>query len=51
MPLNKSGSKQAVSENIKELMSSGRPQSQSVAIALKIKREAAKKAKKYKNKE
>ena len=34
MPLKKSGSKAAASENIKELMKAGRPQKQAVAIAL-----------------
>ena len=34
MPLKKTGSKAAVSQNIKELVSSGRPQKQAVAIAL-----------------
>ena len=34
MPLKKGKSRKVVSENIKELMSSGRPQTQSIAIAL-----------------
>jgi hypothetical protein len=48
MPLIKSGSKKAVSENIKTEMSAGRPQKQAVAIALSLKRkfEGKKKAKK-----
>lgn len=35
MPLRKGKSDKAVSSNIKELMSTGRPQTQAVAIALK----------------
>ena len=35
MPLKKGRSKKVVSENVKELMHSGRPQKQAVAIALK----------------
>jgi hypothetical protein len=38
MPLNKSGSKKAVSENIKTEIKAGRPQKQAVAIALDIQR-------------
>ena len=34
MPLKKGSSKKVVSANIKELISTGRPQKQSVAIAL-----------------
>lgn len=34
MPLHKGSSKEVVSSNIKELMESGRPQKQAVAIAL-----------------
>jgi hypothetical protein len=40
MPLIKSGSKEAVSANIKTEMKSGRPQKQAVAIALAEKRKA-----------
>ena len=35
MPLKKGRSKKVVGENVKELMHSGRPQKQAVAIALK----------------
>lgn len=43
MPLIKSGSKQAVSKNIKELKSTGKyPQKQAVAIALDTARRAKK---------
>lgn len=35
MPLKKGSSKKVVSSNIRELMHSGRPQKQSVAIAMK----------------
>lgn len=40
MPLDKSGSKKAVGANIKELMGSGRPQKQAIAIALDTQRRA-----------
>lgn len=40
MPLVKSGSKKAVSENIKREMAAGKPQKQAVAIALDVKRKA-----------
>jgi hypothetical protein len=40
MPLNKSGSKKAVSENIKTEIAAGRPQKQAVAIALATQRKA-----------
>lgn len=43
MPLKSGKSNKVVSENIKELMRSGRPQKQAVAIALKKKRESKKK--------
>jgi hypothetical protein len=43
MPLIKSTSKKAVSENIRREMKAGRPQKQAVAIALSVQREAAKK--------
>ncbi len=38
MPLDQGVSKEAVSSNIKELMASGRPQKQSIAIALSTQR-------------
>jgi hypothetical protein len=40
MPLNKTGSKKAVSENIKTEMAAGRPQKQAIAIALDTQRRA-----------
>ena len=40
MPLNKSGSKAAVGQNIKELKASGRPQKQAVAIAMDTQRKS-----------
>ncbi len=36
MPLNKSKSNKAVSENIKKLVEEGRPQKQAVAISLNV---------------
>ena len=36
MPLRQSGSDQDVSYDVKELMATGRPQAQSVAIALRV---------------
>lgn len=41
MPLKKSTSKKAFSENIKAEMSAGKPQKQAVAIAYSVKRKAA----------
>ena len=38
MPLDKSGSKKSVGKNISELVHSGRPQRQDIAIALDVKR-------------
>lgn len=38
MPLNKSGSKQAVGQNIKAEMAAGKPQKQAVAIAMDVQR-------------
>lgn len=43
MPLNKSGSKKAVSENIRREMAAGKPQKQAVAIALDVQRRAKRK--------
>jgi hypothetical protein len=40
MPLNKSGSKKSVGENIKTEMKAGKPKAQSVAIALNVARKA-----------
>ena len=42
MPLKKSKSKKAVSENIKTEVSAGKPQKQAVAIALDVQRRAKK---------
>lgn len=44
MPLKSGYSKETVSNNISELMHSGRPQKQSIAIALDQKRKSQKKA-------
>jgi hypothetical protein len=44
MPLNKTKSKKAVSENIKTEMKAGKPQKQAIAIALDVQRKATKKA-------
>ncbi len=46
MPLKKSTSKKAVSENIKTEMEAGKPQKQAVAIALEVQRRTKKKGKK-----
>jgi hypothetical protein len=46
MPLKKSGSKAAVSQNIRTEMKAGRPQKQAVAIALDTQRRAKAKGKK-----
>jgi hypothetical protein len=40
MPLDKSGSKQSVGNNIKTEMAAGRPQKQAIAIALSVARKA-----------
>ena len=48
MPLKKSASKKAVSENIRTEMAAGKPQKQAVAIALSVQRDAAKKKSKAK---
>ena len=50
MPLIKSTSKSAVGKNIATEMKAGKPQKQAVAIALSVKREAAKKKPKGKQK-
>jgi len=50
MPLIKSKSKKAVSENIKNEMASGKPQNQAVAIALDVAKKAGKKPVKKKKK-
>jgi uncharacterized protein YoaH (UPF0181 family) len=42
MPLIKSDSKKAISENIRELVASGKPHAQAVAIAYRVAREAKK---------
>jgi hypothetical protein len=42
VPLKKGGSRETVSENISELVHSGRPQKQAVAIALSEKRRSKK---------
>ena len=43
MPLVKSGSKKAMSENIRREMHAGKPQKQAVAIAYSVKRAVSKK--------
>ena len=40
MPLKQSGSKKAISENIKTEIKAGRPQKQAVAIALSVARKS-----------
>lgn len=45
MPLKKSTSKRAVSENIKTEMGAGKPRKQAVAIALEVQRRAKRKGK------
>jgi hypothetical protein len=45
MPLKKSSSKKAVSQNIKAEMDAGKPQKQAVAIALSVQRRAKKRKK------
>jgi hypothetical protein len=45
MPLKKSASKKAVSENIRTEMKAGKPQKQAIAIALDVQRRAKKKKK------
>jgi len=51
MPLKKGYSQKTVSENISELIKSGRPQQQAVAIAMATKREAMRKWKANKKKQ
>ena len=46
MPLKKSASKKAFSENVKTEMAHGKPQKQALAISYAVKREAQKKASK-----
>jgi hypothetical protein len=46
MPLKKGKSKKVISENIRELRHSGRPEKQSIAIAFSEARRGKKKAKK-----
>jgi hypothetical protein len=46
MPLKKSGSKAAVSQNIRTEIKAGKPQKQAVAIALGVQRRAKAKGKK-----
>ena len=46
MPLKKSTSKKAFSENVKAEVNAGKPQKQAVAIAYSVKRKAAHKGKK-----
>lgn len=45
MPLNRSKSKKAFSENISTEMHAGKPQKQAIAIAYSVKRKSAKKPK------
>lgn len=46
MPLKKSASKKAMSENIRAEMHAGKPQKQAIAIAYSVKRKAQHKRKK-----
>lgn len=49
MPLNKSKSKKAFSENVSTLMKEGRPQKQAVAIAYSVQGEKKKDKEEYLN--
>ena len=46
MPLKKGKSKKVMSENIRELRHSGRPEKQSIAIAYSVKRKSKSKSRK-----
>jgi hypothetical protein len=50
MPIKKGSSQKTVSQNIRELVSSGKPHDQAVAIALDAKKEALKAWKKSRKK-
>jgi hypothetical protein len=50
MPLKKSTSKKAFTENVKKEIAAGKPPKQAVAIAYETKREAGKKSNKTKGK-
>ena len=48
MPLDKSGSKKSIGENIKKLEKEGRPKDQSIAISLDVARKGGAKIPTYK---